>query len=62
VKSLIQRGPITFYLQAILQKRDNLRAISFAIKFCIKQQVHNNEKWKREDAKIRECVIEIITQ
>ena len=60
VKSLIQRGPTTFYLRAILQKRDNLRAISFPIKFCIKQQIHNIEKWKREDKKLGECVIEII--
>jgi len=28
VNSFIQRGPTTFYLRAILQKRDNLRAIS----------------------------------
>ena len=32
VNSLIQRGPTTFYLRAILQKRDNLRAIP--IKWC----------------------------
>jgi len=53
MNSLIQRGPTTFYQRAIVQKRDNLRAISVPLKCCIKQQIHNIEKWKRETTWVR---------
>jgi len=51
VNSLIQHGPTTFYLRAILQNVTTCGP--FPIKWCIKQQVHNIEKWKREHMWVR---------
>jgi len=54
---LSQRGPTTFDLRAILQKRDNLRATSN--KIMCNTTDSQDLKLKR---KISECVMENITQ
>jgi len=56
-KTLNQRGPTTFALRAILQKRDNLRVTSN--KMMYKTRCSQDLKWK---GKISEYVIEIATQ
>jgi len=56
VNSVIQREPTTFYLLAILQKRDNLR-VTFTQTMC-KTTDSQHLKLKRE---VSECIIEIIT-
>ena len=38
---LDQRGPTTFDLRAILQKRDNSHVTSTEMMYCIKQLIHN---------------------
>jgi len=57
VNSLIQRGPTTFYVRAILQKRDNLRATFNKMMFKTTDPQHL--KLIRE---VGECIIQIITQ
>jgi len=57
VNSVIQREPTTFYLLAILQKRDNLRVTFTQIMYKTTDSQHL--KLKRE---VSECIIEIITQ
>jgi len=54
---LSQRGPTTFVLWAILQKRDNSRATSNKIMY----KTTNSQQLKLK-RKMSECVIEIITQ
>jgi len=44
VNSLIQRGPTTFYLRAILQKRDNLRAVSNKMMYKTTDSQHRKMK------------------
>jgi len=52
-----QRGPTSFNLRAILQKRDNLRAASNRMMYEFKTTCSQDLRLKREG----ECVIEIAT-
>jgi len=57
VNSVIQREPTSFYLLAVLQKRESLR-VAFK-KIMYKTTDSQHLKLKRE---VSECITEIITQ